>query len=199
MSAWQQWNLKTSPDFWSWCIRQIGIKANWQNAIEPWVNAFGKAACFVRIFESNMMVGQDIIVDFCHLIDTHPENLELSVGSVNPSYNQAVEKFAESANFAFKDMHDNKVYEMIGELTGSRHYKRPEEAPLSRAQRVSILACYKGSNDWVKQMFFPNMARAELFSHIRASSFCHPSKSLEQETEALVLGLIYQLYHRQKS
>jgi hypothetical protein len=52
MSAWQQWNLKTNPDFWSWCIGQIGIKANWQTAIEPWVNAFGKDACFVRIFET---------------------------------------------------------------------------------------------------------------------------------------------------
>jgi len=198
MSAWQQWNLKTSPDFWSWCIGQVGKKANWREAIEPWVNAFGKDACFVRIFEREMMDGNDINVDFCNLIGTDTKGLDITAGTINPSYNQAVEKFAESANFLFKDLHDNKVYEMIGELTGNRHYKRPEEVPLSRSQRISILTCYKESNDWIKQMFFPEVKRAELFTHVRATSFQHPSKTLEQEKDALIFDLIYQIYRRQK-
>jgi hypothetical protein len=42
------------------------------------------------------------------------------------------------------------------------------------------------------------MERSELFAHIRGCSFCHPSKTLEQEKDALVLDLIYQLYRRQE-
>lgn len=195
-SAWQQWFLKTNPDFWSWCFSQVGIRADWQLAIQPWAEIFGKDAMTVRVFERDLLVDHDINKDFCAILGCDIQGLDFDVGTVNPSYNLAVEQLAESANRLFDGLHDNKFYEMIGSLTGDRHFKRSEETFLTRFQREAIVGRYAQSNAWVKDMFLPDLDRNSLFAPIKPRSFQHPSRTAEQQKEAVLIDLIFQLYRR---
>ncbi len=198
MSAWQQWFLKTNPDFWTWCTTQVGIRANWQLSVEPWVDTFGKDAISVRVFEREQLEGQDINKDFCKVIGCNATGLDFKIGNINPSYNMAVQELAESAQSLFAGLHDNAVYEMIGSLTGNRHYKRSDEVFLNRNEREAIVARYAESNAWIKEIFLPDLDRETLFAPIRTRSFQHPTRTIEQEKEAVLLDLIFQLYRKIK-
>ena len=199
MSSWQQWYLKTSPDFWAWLVENVGTKGNWFDNLEVWRDIYGVENMDVRIFERSKLIGQDLITDFCQAIDVKTEGLLLDVGTRNPSHSVAVQEIAHAANNLFTDIHDNEFYQMVTELTGASFHKKNGQTFLNKRQRVAIMGKYFTSNQNVIKTYFPDMNPNEpLFAPIAGSSEVIGEHELERQKMAILTTMVYALYKRQK-
>ena len=197
MSGWQQWSLKQPIDFWAWLTRVVGSQGNWFAILEPWREVYGKENMAVRLFEKDKLFRNDLLHDFCHLIDADEAGLDFDIGTENPTYSIAVQEFADNAHHLFENAHDNKFYLMIEDLTGSRFHKDSNASFLTHAQRDSIMLRYKQCNKKIKETYFTDDDQSKpLFAPIKPNVSTPSREQIQKEKEALIAHLIYEIYKR---
>lgn len=196
-SAWQQWYAKSSNDLYEWVIKNVGILSNWRTVIEDWEAVVGRDNMNIRLFERQFLKDQDVIFDFMELTGIEKDDrLNVNFPNVNPSYNEAVSEIARLSTSLFSGPHDNNFYNMISRLTEDRHLKRSEHHLFPGNIRQAIMERYREDNRWIKEAYFPDLPRPNLFRDVQRDGKERPSdKELAEMKEDLMLDLIHQLYN----
>jgi hypothetical protein len=163
LSSWQQWESKTSGDFWAWLTACVGIRGDWRAVLQAWENVVPRNNISVRIYERSRMPDGDVIADFAQALGLSERLSELKrpEGVVNASYADAVVELAKGNRALFHDKHDNDFYNAVEQLTEGRYHRNPRESVITHEQRRAILGRYAESNEWVRACYFTDLA--ELF------------------------------------
>jgi hypothetical protein len=198
LSSWQQWGSKESGDFWAWIVSQAGRRGNWRLTLEPWEELVPRNQITVRIYDRARLHEQNVIADFLYTLGLADDigTFEMPANIINPSYSAAVLDFVKGNPLLFRDIHDNAIYEMIGNLTGDRFHRNPRESIITHDQRLALLQKYSAVNAWVKNRYFPD-SKEPLFPVPQARDYdvIDREKLVEQKWQ-LAASLIYGLSQR---
>ncbi len=156
LSAWQQWYVKRSNDFWAWLMRSITThkRGDWLHALQPWIDAFGINAITVRRFGRQYFENGDLLTDFCSSIDLDTSQLDLEIEQENAGLSDEVVEFAHVLQDLFETPHDSGLYDMVRRWGGESAKKSGTSALLNFPQRNAVLEQYADSNNKLKELFF---------------------------------------------
>lgn len=160
LSSWQQWESKVTDDFWAWAVSAAGRRGDWRLTLEPWEALAGRERICVRIYDRRRLRGGSVIADFAGVlgVDDRFSEFRMPESASNPSYCEAVLDLVKGNRLIFRDIHDNTVYDLIGEMTGERYHRDPRESPITHRQRMALLQKYASVNAWVKNRYFPQLS-----------------------------------------
>jgi hypothetical protein len=200
ISAWQQWYCKRDSDFNRWTELEW-IKANWQLVCMRWAKVVPLNRMRVRVYETISMANGGILADFADALQ-YPDPVALHQPALleNPSLCDAVTELATGKRSLFHDIHDNNLYEMILDLTGTKYVKRKRETCVSIEDRCKLIASYRECNEWLCQTFGLAENADLLFPDIRQQNFREiTAEEIRAEKEEIILALISSLYSRMQA
>jgi hypothetical protein len=200
LSSWQQWQSKVSVDFWAWATRIMGVEGNWQLVLEKWERVIPRENISVRIYERSRFPQGDINRDFLGQLGLTPQadKFVFPRNAINPSYTDAVVELVKGNRALFENVHDNRFYNTLETLTGSRFHRDRRESTITFAQRLSLLTKYADSNAWVCQRYFPG--QSELFVAPTPRDYVYVDQArLEEKKWEVVMTLLYALAKRIKT
>lgn len=197
-SAWQQWGVKQYRDVWSFVLAEVPWRVNWQNIIESWMQLVPAERLHVRLFERDHLVGRDVVTDFYSVLGVDGTEFVTALDLVNPTFNLGVGYLASAVADSFAGANDNTVYQMVHNLTGDRHLKRPTDRLFSAAQQRAILAHYTSSNRWVRNQFFAELDRDELFAPV-VDGEASDSGYVQRQADAALFDMIIELFKRSEN
>jgi|KBSMisStaDraftv2_1062788.scaffolds.fasta_scaffold06600_4 hypothetical protein len=198
LSSWQQWGSKESDDCWAWIVSQVGRRGDWRLTLQPWEELVRRDQISIRIYDRRRLHRQNVIADFVVTLGLGNilQEFDIPAKTSNPSYSEAVLDFVKGNPLLFRDIHDNRVYDIIEELTGYQFHRSPRESIITHAQRLALLKKYSGTNTWVKNRYFPE-SNEPLFPEPRPED--HDVVDREKITEQkwqLASSLLYGLLQR---
>lgn len=156
LSAWQQWYVKRSDDFWMWLIRSITThkRGDWLQAIQPWIDTFGMKAITVRRFGRQYFDNGDLLTDFCNAISLDSSQLDLEIEQENAGLSDEVVEIAHLLQDLFETPHDSGFYDMVRRWGGEGAKRTGPSELLNFHQRNAVLEQYADSNNRIKELFF---------------------------------------------
>ena len=200
LSSWQQWYSKDSDDFWAWIVGALGKTGNWATYLRRWGEVLPNDRITVRVFEPEKLAGGDAVRDFagCIGVERPFERFFRPKDRVNPSFTEAVLDLVAGNDFIFDNVHDNRFYAFVQELTGEAFFKERGESPITDAQRRAIIDHYGPSNAWVRKTFFPDMT-GQLFAPLKEGDYAYvPPEARERKQREFLISMVYALRKRGK-
>lgn len=196
ISAWQQWFCKLHNDFEGW-RRTAWDLGNWRSVCERWVAATSRDALQLAIYDDVARRPGGIFEHFQSAIGA-PDGVALArpLGIVNPSLSDAVTDLVAGKTRLFRDIHDNRFYNMISALTADKFRKKNGITKYNLELRQNILRDYQEVNAWVKQKFFPGLDRDTLFPPIAEPERVLTEHELQEEGREIVLVTMLALFER---
>jgi hypothetical protein len=196
-SSWQQWYSKTEVDINAWLILALQRYGHWQRCIEGWESVVGPGNVTVRVFQTADLIHGDVVDDFMHLLEL--EKLAVSFkradSLVNPSYSDVITPFIAGNKLISENAHDNRFYNMVGQLTGDHYIGGPRVSLISPQQREHIIEFYRRENEYICRKYFP--ARPRLFEEVDHSRYEYLQESeMVRRQLAFLASLIYSLYRQ---
>ena len=160
-SAWQQWASKIDTDFHAWLIMALKQFGHWDQVLAEWEEKAGADAIVARVFDRNSFVDGDLLHDFIDAIGLHEQidEFDYHQGESNPSVTDAITMMVSGNRKIFDDVHDNKFYAALNELTGNNLIERKKVSLLSRKQRDKIIEYYRPVNEAVCRKYFKGRPR----------------------------------------
>lgn len=165
-SAWQQWASKIERDFNAWLILALQQFGHWDRILAEWEAHAGREAMVVRVFDRAGFANGNVVEDFIDAIGLGEQasTFDLAQADSNPSVSDAVTEMVAGNRAIFADVHDNRFYTALGDLTGNALVEKTRVSLLSRAQRDKITEFFRPTNEAVCRRYFPG--RARLFSMV---------------------------------
>ncbi|MCC2980308.1 hypothetical protein [Sphingomonas sp. IC4-52] len=165
-SAWQQWASKVETDFHAWLILALKQFGHWDKVLAEWEAQAGPAAMVVRVFDRESFVGGDLLRDFVDAmgLGEHTDAFDYQQSDSNKSVSDAVTMMVAGNRNIFADVHDNKFYAGLNDLTGDALVEKKKLSLLTKAQRDKIIEFYRPVNEAVCRKYF--RGRSRLFPHV---------------------------------
>ncbi|AZQ68811.1 hypothetical protein EF888_17750 [Silicimonas algicola] len=187
LSSWQQWYLKLYDTLEAFLADRVGRVACWYNMILPWAEAFGDDRITVRPFVRDRLAGHDIVTDFLDVTGLSAEGLKPLARAANPSFDEALARLAHRARDLFGGQHDNRFYEVMVRLLGSRALKQGSASSLLDLDtRHRILSRYAEDNEALRARFLPD-APGPLFAPPRVPDVRVESEAKQRSDEIAML------------
>lgn len=186
-SAWQQWFVKRRPSIDSWLHDWNGEWCDWAGTLERW-ESIEPDMIAVRLFERSALIGGDIIDDFCSVIGLDVNSFRRPVGDMNVTLGVHVSELYHSMSDIFEGLHDHSVEAHFVQFGGKAAHKRPHEWLFSREQFEFIRLRHLAGNARVKNTYFPELQRKELFPKIPDTDTFRPPQSEMHQRNLGVLG-----------
>jgi hypothetical protein len=197
ISAWQQWFCKIKHDFHAWA-KSDWQRADWQAVCQHWADIVPFQKMRVKVYEAVAQEAGGILSDFAAAIGyPEPEQLRQPGRLENPSFSDAVTELITGKASLFKDIHDNRLFAMLSDLTGTRYLKRKNETYISVQDRIEIIGRYQKINEWLCETFGLAENAEQLFPDIREQNLRELSaQDVNAEKEEILLQLFLGLYTR---
>lgn len=198
ISAWQQWGLKTFPDFASYLETYAATYGDWNALVTPWEEAFGRERVIVRPFRRDMLTGGDVVEDFFHVLGLPLESCVPLDGPANRSFDEHLGDLAHKVQDIFDGPHDNRFYETMIHTLGEAAFKsRTGSHVMTLPQRLELLARFQDSNDAIKARYVPELGAAPLFEPPTQKDVVSLSAQEKLEAEnRLLIRAVYGLSRR---
>lgn len=196
-SSWQQWSSKTETDFDAWIVLALQRLGHWQRCIEGWENVVGAGNVIVRVFQRSDLAKGDVVDDLIQCLELgEPEGgFVRSPKTVNPSYSDLITPIVSGNKLIFEGEHDNKFYDMIGNLTGDFYVTQKRVSLISRIQREKVIEFYRAENETICRRYFPK--RERLFEAVDHNRYEYLTKDeLTKRQFEFLSALIFALYNR---
>lgn len=160
-SAWQQWASKLESDFHAWLILALRQFGHWDKVLAEWEAYAGADAMVVRVFDRDSFVDGDLLHDFVDAIGLRKEvdTFDYKQGDSNPSVTDAITMMVAGNRNIFADVHDNKFYNALNELTGRSLVEARKLSLLTQAQRDKLIEFYRPINEAVCRKYFRGRPR----------------------------------------
>lgn len=200
LSSWQQWYSKISDDFWAWLVGSLGKTGNWAAYLRAWAEVLPDERITVRVFEPDRLSGGDVVRDFlgCIGVERPHETFIHPKTRVNPSFTEAVQDLVAGNGFIFDDVHDNRFYSFVQELTDDSFFKRSGESPITHAQRQAIIDHYAPGNAWVRRTYLPG-SDGPLFAPLRPGDYTYvPPEARDRQQREFLISMLYGLRKKKK-
>ncbi|MEP2391090.1 MAG: hypothetical protein ABJH85_05205 [Paracoccaceae bacterium] len=164
ISAWQQWGLKTQPDFATY-VKVSGLRmGDWCTLARPWEDAFGQKQMIVRPFRRDHLAGGDVVEDFLSVLNLSSDGCKPLGGLANRSFDEHLGDLAHRCQEVFDGPHDNKFYDVMIRTIGEASFKsRAGSHLLSLQERLDLLAEFEEGNEVLKQRYVPDLGDVPLF------------------------------------
>jgi hypothetical protein len=161
-AAWLQWFVKEEWKLEDWVKSSDGYFCDWDKVVSRWA-ALAPEKMSIQILERELLVGGDVVEDFCSLLFPAGISLLPSRKDLNSSFGVHVADLFASLPGMFTSIHDIAFDDVLYgyELTSVK--KRPNEWIFDRAQLDIIRQRHAAGNARLKQVYFDNLERAELF------------------------------------
>lgn len=200
LSSWQQWYSKISDDFWAWLIDSLGKTGNWAAYLRAWGQVLPDERITVRVFEPEKLTGGDVVRDFlgCLGVERAHDEFVHPKTRVNPSFAQAVQDLVAGNRFIFDDVHDNRFYSFVQELTDDTFFKQSGESPITHEQRQAIIDHYGPGNAWVRRTYLPDW-NGPLFAPLKPGDYTHvPPEARDRQQREFLVSMLYALRKKGK-
>ncbi len=160
-SAWQQWASKIESDFNAWLILALQQFGHWDSVLAEWEAQTSREAMVVRVFDRASFTNGDVVQDFVDAIGLgdRGDTFDFAQSDSNPSITDAVTAMVAGNRAIFTDVHDNRFYNALGNLTGRALVEKTRLSLLTQAQRDKITEYYRAGNEAVCRRYFPGRAR----------------------------------------
>ncbi|WP_158212196.1 hypothetical protein [Sphingomonas dokdonensis] len=160
-SAWQQWASKIETDFYAWLIMALKQFGHWNKVLAEWEQRAGADAIVARVFDRNSFVDGDLLHDFIDALGLaeHIDAFDYKQGESNPSVTDAITMMVSGNRKIFSDVHDNRFYGALNELTGNNLVDGKKVSLLSRKQRDKVIEYYRPVNEAVCRKYFKGRPR----------------------------------------
>lgn len=160
-STWQQWASKLETDFNAWLIMALKQYGQWDRVLAEWQRHAGREAIVARVFERSSFVDGDLLHDFIDAIDlgAHAASFDYAQEDSNPSVSDAITAMVSGNRNIFEDVHDNRFYTALNQVTGNTLVEKTKLSLLTRAQRDKIIEYYRPNNEAVSRQYFPGRQR----------------------------------------
>ena len=197
ISAWQQWFCKIKLDFHAWA-KSDWRQADWQGVCLHWAEIVPFQQMRVKVYEVASQEQGGILSDFATAIGyPEPEQLLRPGRLENPSLSDAMTELMTGKKSLFKDIHDNRLFAMLSDLTSNRYLKRKGETYVSVKDRIEIIGRYQKINEWLCETFGLAENAEQLFPDIRQQNLRELSvEDVNAEKEEIMLQLFLSLYAR---
>lgn len=183
-AAWQQWYSKVEDDLNAWLILALREMGHWDTTLSDWERVVGRDALTVRVFEPDSLLRGDVVADFIDAIGLDPGDF-LPAGPRrvdNPSINELVTSLLEGNRAVFANSDDNRIYDVLLDVTGDALLTRPKISLLSPGQREKIQEYYRLGNEAVCRTYFPD--RGRLFAEVDHARYRYVGR-MEAQDEKL--------------
>lgn len=194
-SAWQQWASKLESDFNAWLILALKQFGHWDKVLAEWEEQAGTDAMVVRVFDRESFIDGDLLRDFVDAVGLgeHTQDFDYQQSDSNPSVTDAVTMMVAGNRAIFENVHDNRFYNALNDLTGSALVEKTKVSLLTRAQRDKIIEFYRPTNEAVCRRYF--RGRPRLFPHVDHDKYRYLSSDqlIEEKFRAImtiVAGLV---------
>lgn len=160
-SAWQQWASKLESDFHAWLILALKQFGHWDQVLAEWEEQAGADAMVIRVFDRESFLGGDLLHDFVDAIGLGEQtgSFDYQQGDSNPSVTDAITMMVAGNRDIFANVHDNKFYNALNELTGNALVEKAKVSLLTQAQRDKIIEFYRPVNEAVCRKYFRGRPR----------------------------------------
>lgn len=160
-SAWQQWASKLDTDFYAWLIMALKQYGHWDKVLAEWEEKAGADAIVARVFDRNSFVDGDLLHDFIDAIGlgAHIDDFDYHQGESNPSVTDAITMMVSGNRNIFNDVHDNRFYVALNEMTGNKLIEKRKVSLLTRKQRDKIIEYFRPVNETVCRKYFKGRPR----------------------------------------
>ena len=119
LSAWQQWDAKIQPDFWTWIVSRAGILADWQTVLERWEAVVGRECIRARLYERERLPDGDVVRDFEQVVKFDQLGLSWTPNAmINARFSEVVVDLVTAGGF-FTDIYDFDFYNFVTDMTGT--------------------------------------------------------------------------------
>ncbi len=160
-SAWQQWASKIESDFHGWLITALKQYGQWDRVLAEWANHAGAAGMVVRVFDRASFLHGDLLQDFVDAIGLGGKSgdFDFVQEDSNPSVSDAITAMVAGNRKLFEDVHDNRLYNALADLTGNALVEKTKVSLLTQIQRDKVLEYYRPINEGVCRQYFPGRQR----------------------------------------
>lgn len=176
MSGWQQWFVKTNDDLDRWIEQTTGFFTDWRKTILDW-EGIGAASVTVRLFERGLLANQDVVEDYCGWLGLESQNYRLPGADVNVTQGAHIAQLMHDCRALFANEHDTFFEHKLFEMKIASAAKRSGEVIFTREQIETVRARYVADNAWIKETYFPDLARDDLFPRIDYESVSKPDQT----------------------
>lgn len=190
-AAWLQWFVKTGVQIDDWLRETNGYFCDWNSVISRW-EALDPEVLSIRIFERELMFGGDVVDDFCALLFPSDISILPSKKDMNVSFGVHVAHLFASLPGAFSDIHDIAFDNVLYRYGIDSAKKRPNEWIFNRSQLDLIRNRHAAGNARIKETYFGNMKRPELFSPVPADAITGiPLEEINRRNIAVLAELLF--------
>ena len=165
MSAWQQWFVKTESNLDDWITNNTAFFANWKETIQSWETVCARKFS-VRIYDRNELVNSDIVHDYCDVLRIDPTIFRLPDGDANVTTGVHIAHLMHDCREMFEGPHDVYFQNILARRASKSAAKHPGESLFSTQQLEAVREKHAKDNTWVKERYFPNLDRSELFGTV---------------------------------
>lgn len=160
-STWQQWSSKLETDFNAWLIMALKQYGHWDRVLAEWLRHAGREAMVARVFDRASFVNGDLLQDFVDAIGLaeQVDAFDFQQTDANPSVSDAITAMVSGNRRIFEDVHDNRFYNALTQLTGGALVEKTRLSLLTKAQRDKIVEYYRPTNESVCRQYFPGRPR----------------------------------------
>ncbi|MBY8977789.1 hypothetical protein KHP62_18390 [Rhodobacteraceae bacterium NNCM2] len=189
MSGWQQWFMKTEDSLDRWIQESSGFFTDWRKTIETW-KTVGEGKLTVRLFDRSVLVGGDVVKDYCDTLGFVPARYDMPKADANVTYGAHIAQLMHDCRETFVDTHDIFFEHMLYRMKIDAAHKHPGEVIFTREQIEAVRARYAEDNAWIKENYFPDLDRDELFLPLDYDKLSMPSQDVMNRRNLEVLDAI---------
>lgn len=196
-SSWQQWYSKREIDLNAWLGRALKTIGHWQNVIKGWEEVAGPDSVVVRIYDRDEFRDGNIAKDFLDAIavPTEADAFNFSSDILNPTYREFITPLVAGNKNIFQDAHDDRFYQIIGDLTGDSYVGGKPYSIFSQSQRDEIIAYYEKENQELCSKYFPD--RERLFKPVDHKNYIYAEATdIQKEQLRFLTHMVFELTKR---
>ena len=157
-SSWGQWYVKSYKSIDEYLSAHVPVNGDWNAALAPWLNDFGRDRVHVRVFDRKLMHNGDVVEDFIKITGLPVDENHKKIGVVNESNDERLISLARHVQEEFSSIHDTLFYEVMNGALGKNSPQEKSKPYLFDLERRSrIMHAYSEINDKVKKIFFPEI------------------------------------------
>lgn len=160
-SSWQQWASKLETDFHAWLITALKQYGQWDRVLAEWAAHAGKDGMIVRVFDRASFLHGDLLQDFVDAVGlgANSGDFDYVQDDSNPSVSDVITEMVSGNRRMFEDVHDNRFYNALNELTGNALVEKTKVSLLTAMQRDKVIEYYRPVNEAVCRQYFPGRTR----------------------------------------
>lgn len=187
-AAWQQWHCKRGIERRQW-LAQSAHLGDWLGAAERW-SQIEPSAFEVKVFERSLLVGGDIVADFCATLRIDQTSLLPNDEPVNEALGVHVSRLFEDVHHLFEDTHDNRIRDFLRALDIRSARPRAGETLFTDEELCLIREHHRERNKALKDRFLPDRGDAELFSDFEAALQYVDDAEITRRNQAVLFELL---------